>query len=333
MENTSEKIPSVAELNRDMEPYVIQASVGRNPRFGDKHKVLQFVHFTDVHHMLENWNRIVEYVNTYSEYIQFALHSGDYCGCSHTEYYCDLYGKGEPCVRPILNCLGGHDVIESYANQTSTPEETYPLCFPKENDWDAVFMPGEYSMNYYKDFPESNLRLIVLDQYFAGEKQDVWLREVLDDALEKGFHVVTSAHMCTHPIVKEEEGTFHTADDFFTLRPKAPESNADHIIAAFREKGGMHVCHLSGDLHTDHFGFTEHGVLQVVAPCATPNPVWSDGTRVRGTRTYDCFNVVAVDTDRKLLKLVRIGNQLDHYLRPRRAMCWDYGRGKLISNL
>jgi hypothetical protein len=45
----NEKILSVAELNRDVEPFVIQASAVRTMFFKDPFKPLQFVHFSDVH--------------------------------------------------------------------------------------------------------------------------------------------------------------------------------------------------------------------------------------------------------------------------------------------
>lgn len=340
MFSTSEQlpIPSVAELNRDMEPYVIQAAKGRNPLFEDPYQVLQFVHFTDIHHMLELWNRLIEYVNTYSDYIQFALHTGDYVGCSHTEYYCDLYGKGISCNRPLLNCVGNHDFVKSYAHPYSTPKETYEACFPKStDDWGVTFMEGEYKMNYYKDFPESNLRLIVLDYYFGGDAQLVWFEHLLEDARQKGMHVITAAHEMTQRMVEELDVPFQTYDDFWTAKRKTFDHleafGADRLIAEFKQKGGIHVCHLAGNEHTEYFGITERGVLNVIAPCGSYANHRSDCERVRGTRTYDCFNVVAVDTNVNVLKLIRIGNNVDPYLRTRKALCWDYKNGKMISSL
>jgi len=329
-------IPSIAELNQEMEPYIIQGAEGRNPLFKDPYKVLQFVHFTDIHHMLELWNRIMEYINVYSNYISFALHTGDYVGCSHTEYYCDLYGKGTPCVRPVLNCVGNHDNVKSYANHDCTAQETYDVCFPKSvEDWEVTFMEGDCTMNYHKEFPESNLRLIVLDYYFGGEAQKKWLKELLDDALEKGIHVITAAHEMTQRIIHEPDVSFRTYDDFWTVKNKTADHleslGVDQLIADFKKAGGIHVCHLAGNEHTEHFGFTERGVLNIVAPCGTWANHRNDCTRIRGTRTYDCFNVVAVDTNINVLKLIRIGNNVDPYLRTRKVLCWDYKKQKLIS--
>ena len=52
-------IPDVVELNRDMEHYVIKAASRRSEFFYDDYQPLTFVHFSDVHAMLELWNRVI----------------------------------------------------------------------------------------------------------------------------------------------------------------------------------------------------------------------------------------------------------------------------------
>ena len=85
---------NIVELNRDVEPLIVQGSASRTrffkSKFDDKFKPLQFVHFSDVHAVLDLWNRMVEYVNYYKDYIDFAIHTGDYCG-GNQEVYVDFY--------------------------------------------------------------------------------------------------------------------------------------------------------------------------------------------------------------------------------------------------
>ncbi|MFQ9147579.1 MAG: hypothetical protein ACLR5G_04660 [Eubacteriales bacterium] len=54
--------------------------------------------------------------------------------------------------------------------------------------------------------------------------------------------------------------------------------------------------------------------------------------RVRGTRTYDCFNYMAVDVNMGLLKIVRVGNNRDIFMRSQRSLCYDYLNRKIIFN-
>ena len=326
-----EDILSIMELNRDMESVMIQASAARTIFFKDQYEPLMFAHFSDVHAVPELWERIVAYMNHYSQWIPFALHTGDYCGGSQ-EQYVDFYNECLSCVNPILNCVGNHDTRESDAHPTSTKEVVHKLLFGNKDSWDVCFMPGEYSMTYYKDFPKSNLRLIVLDCYFDVPQQIAWLKDILEDGRQKGMHIITASHEITNPIVEKQNVTFQTLDNFESLSGNRARHPYDEVIAEFKADGGIHVCHLAGHEHSDMFGYTQRGVLNVVIECATSWPFWCDGKRIRGSRTYDCFNLVSVDVNQNLLKLVRVGNNADHYLRTKRVLCYDYTEKKVIFN-
>ena len=52
-------IPDIIEFNRDIEHYVIKSTSSRSEYFYNDYNPLTFVHFSDVHGMLELWNRIV----------------------------------------------------------------------------------------------------------------------------------------------------------------------------------------------------------------------------------------------------------------------------------
>lgn len=326
----AQQIPSIIELNRDVESLVIQASTGRSKFFEDAYKPLQFIHLTDVHARVELWTRMTQYMDHYRDYISFALHTGDYCNnCQRA--YTDLYAAAVSKSGPVLNCVGNHDTYIDPAGQGSDKKTTHSLLFNHTEGWDVNFMPGESSMTYYKDFPESNLRLVVLDCYYSEAEQLEWLFHVLEQAREKGLHVITAAHEPTAQVTQKMDVTFQTIEDFDRFGSHIQYA-FEKIIASFKQAGGIHVCHLAGHDHFDTFGYTDSGVLNVVASCATDWPHWCDGARVRGTKTYDCFNVVSVDVNLHQLKLVRVGNNADHYLRIKKALCFDYITGKVISN-
>lgn len=328
---------NIIELNRDMEPYIIQGTATRSyffkNKFKDEFKPIQFVHFSDVHAVLDLWNRVAEFINHYRDYISFGLHTGDYCGNNQT-LYADCYNYGTKCDRPIYNCVGNHDTLTSRKWIQGDKESVHRLLFaPMDDDaYNVNFMECDFSMTYYKDFPESNLRLIVLDLYYDIEAQCEWLREMLDDAKEKGLCVITAMHEPSNEIPNTFGVSFHTLNDFHSLVGDHPEKKFEPIISDFIKNGGCHICNLVGHEHHDLFGITAGGVLNVAVPSATNWDGWCDGKRIRGTRTYDCFNVVSVDANLGLLKLIRIGDQTDHYFRSKRTLCYDYINKKVISN-
>lgn len=328
---------NIIELNRDMEPYIIQGSASRTPffkkKFDDKFKPMQFVHFSDIHAVLDLWNRMVEFVNHYRDYIDFALHTGDYCG-NNQSLYADFYNYGTQCDRPIYNCVGNHDTIITPKWISNSKESAHKLLFAPMNDdsRNVNFMECDYSMTYYKDFPDSNVRMIVLDLYYDIELQCQWLKNILEDAIDKKLCVITASHEPLAEVNDTYGVTFHTKNDYPSIVGIHEQKPFEPIIAEFVAKGGTHICHLAGHEHHDLFGLTDAGILNSIVPSATNWNGWCDGKRIRGTRTYDCFNVVSVDVNLGLLKIARIGNNTDNFFRSQRALCYDYINKKIIYN-
>lgn len=330
---------SIIELNKDVESFVIQASASRTEffkqKFDDKCSVLQFLHFSDVHMRLDCWDRVIEYLNYYKDYISFALHTGDYCEDSQ-ERYNDLYGDGIKSERIVYNCIGNHDTnsVDQITRVRTITEKDKPhaLLFNHTEGWDVNYFDVKFPMSYYKDFPESNIRMIVLDCYYDIEEQKRQLAEILRDAREKGFYVITAMHELTGAIEESFGVTFNTINDYKGLLGKQRQRVYEQAIVDFVKDGGVHICHFAGHDHHDGFGITENGILNSIVPCATTWAGWSDGKRVEGTKTQDCFNIVSIDPNLKLLKIVRVGDNSDHFLREKRLLCFDYEKRKVIFN-
>jgi hypothetical protein len=342
---------NIVELNRDVEQFLIQATVPRSKgkfgeKFGDKYVPLAFAHTSDMHHVPEAWARMVEYVNYYRDYLSFAICTGDYCGLNHKSYT-DLYAAASHYERPFYNCVGNHDCCTGEGPWALGPKEsTYALLFNHpEHFADVTFMDCPHSMSFYKDFPESNLRFIVLDDYYHIEEARVWLRGLLEEAHERGLHVMTAQHEATNFITKPLDVTFQTLDPYveraiahepartWFVFDKAGRPLFEDVIVDFINAGGVFVCNIAGHSHVDMFGYTEAGVLNVVVPAGTMWDKNNDHKRVKGTKSQDCFNVVAGDADLGLVKLVRVGANVDHFLRRKTALCYDYINKKVISNL
>ena len=113
---------NIVEMNRDQE---------------DRYTPLQFVHLSDVHAVLDLWNRMVEFVNYYSDYISFAIHTGDYCG-NNQEQYVDCYGYGTKCKRPVYNCVGNHDTVITSQWLPHTKESAHKLLFNHSGAWEQT---------------------------------------------------------------------------------------------------------------------------------------------------------------------------------------------------
>lgn len=327
--NTQHYKNSIISLNKDVEPFVIQALKGRPAEFGGDNKILSFIHFTDIHARTKLWNRVVEYVNYYEEYIDFAIHTGDYASTNRATIE-NLYSKGNKCVKPILNVIGNHDTYDenmTIGDKTTTKQ----LSFTNADEWDVTFMDISDSMTYYKDYPNSKIRIIALDCYYDIDEQCDWLEFTLYDALSKGYHVITFAHELTHPIVNKLDTAFQTLDDFESYGGNITRTKFDKVISDWVADGGTHIVHLAGHEHTDMIGYTENGVLNMICATASANRSWCDADRVEGDKSFDCFNLVAVETTTGVFKIVRIGNNSDHYLREKKVFAYDYINKKILT--
>jgi hypothetical protein len=104
-------------------------------------------------------------------------------------------------------------------------------------------------------------------------------------------------------------------------------------INSFISQGGIHIVHLCGHIHSDQIGtLTDDGIFQIRTQMAADNTTWTDMVRKAGTKTYDCFNVIQIDRNLNMIKLVRIGCNTSDTLQPRTTLCYDYLNKKLISN-
>lgn len=321
---------NIVYLNKHIEPYIIQSTATKASELGTSLKPLTFIHFSDWHRVSALWKRICEYLNEYKDYIQFALHTGDYCENSQVDYT-DAYLLADT-KRPILNCVGNHDTYTDASYTKGSQESTYNLLFNHTDNWNVVFGDGSNTMYYYKDFADSEIRLIVLDNYYDIDNQKVWLQNKLNEAKSLGYAVITAMHEVSRPIVNKIQCSFQTLDNHESKGGNASVTQFDTIIKDFKDNGGVHIVNLCGHEHEDMIGFTSNGVLNLVVECATSWNGWTGGHRIKGTKTYDCFNVFSVEKDAGIFKVVRIGDNTDHYLRGKNVLVYDYINKKVISN-
>ena len=84
------------------------------------------------------------------------------------------------------------------------------------------------------------------------------------------------------------------------------------IDADFTNASGKFVCYLNGHTHRDYIGKSSRSTniqtnVCVTAACCTNYSQYDDLQRVAGQRSEDCFNVISIDTDRKKIRILRIG--------------------------
>ena len=318
----------IVEFNKDKEPCIIQNKAVRGIGYASDVPVVSFTHFSDIHRVQDLWNRAAIYTNKYQDYIDFAVMTGDYVSDNQTQYT-DLISNGVPFEVPLYMCVGNHDTYIDSDHERATKSATYNIVLASAPPQDATFMSGSYSMTYYFDYEESNVRFIVLDNYYDLDAQVTWLESVLADALTNHLAVVTFSHEPTGGITTPVDCTFTNIDvQSASWDVKVFETP----IASFISNGGEFIANFCGHYHRNYVGFTANEILNIVIPAATDYARHNDSDRVKETRTYDCFDIVGIDTNLKLIKVTRIGNNADHFLRPQNIFTYDYENKRVIAN-
>jgi hypothetical protein len=188
-------------------------------------------------------------------------------------------------------------------------------------------------MYYYKDFTAYNLRIIVLDYISWTADQLAWFTAVLADARTNGYHAMVAVHQ---PAILTEQDKFNGFDSW-DLKSNSSgniNSNAVSAVESFISAGGHFVCWLCGHDHADHFGKgTQEGVdadqLSIVIATSRIDATM-DMFRVSNDYTRDCFNVMAIDTQKSQIKLWRIGADYDRLLRHKGVLSYDYENNELL---
>ena len=304
--------------------------------------------FTDIHAFKTEFARYLRFNNAYANYISDALCLGDMVRDNFSQDF--TWWSQNKDAKNILITLGNHDAC-------SRPENVYVLqsaadCYnkyyaPLISNW-AVTHYTNGLCYYYKDYQTGSgntVRLIILDALHYTQDQHDWFVNLLSDSLNNSMAVVCAMHYIPLGNKTKIEGNFYNDDRGFTgidyganisgiENHNARLEQATIAIDNFKEAGGEFVAWMCGHQHYDTFGeVTVNGRKQVFlsfenAGCHNAH---GDGGRVEGTKSEDSFNFVTIDVHSKLVKVVRIGNNMSRFFKQRNYICYDYGNNVVVS--
>lgn len=293
---------------------------------------------TDIHADGVNLKRYLEFMNKYAEIITDKLCLGDMVADRFSDditYWDNIEGSEN-----IIRVIGNHDTWRDDMN-SPLPDKTLvynKYLDGKINNWGVVQPDNakELGLNYYyKDYANSKVRLIVIDDNYYTTEQNTWFINTLNGAKARGYHVLACEHQQSTKDLVSLGSNFESLD--FDYSKLVTRSGCDLRIQAvddFIGHGGVFIAWLSGDSHYDKFGVyngTNGKQLSLVFENAHCNSYWNDSERIKGTKSQDSFNIFSVDTESNLIRIVRVGNNADRYLRNKNHICYNYKTHKIIS--
>ena len=321
------------------------------------YKPLTLVHYSDIHGQKVCQNRINEFREFWKDYIDDTIQTGDLV----TSYWGDGSAFDEEIApadnpsRNILSVIGNHDVASKNGSDfvwhTYQGKQAYDRYIaPFIDYWGNVVQPEGASENgycfYYKDYPDSKIRLVVLDTFNNDDAyeafQQTWFAGVLADAISEGLSVIVASHfrIKCEALLKSP----------FTM-PWAAVENLDSsvcndpyipLVKEFIDNGGELVCWITGHSHYDAISKTseENGsqinicVNRAGAFGSKSTSLWETNSFINidfsDWKTFDCFNVMAVDTHYKFITLFRVGSNRDKMGRLIETCCIRYKTGEIL---
>ena len=310
--------------------------------------ILMLLHFSDLHGDRDNLLRIVSFKERYGDYIDDAIHTGDVVAnyLEDGNVMNDIKG-----AEKILNVVGNHDAWRRGEDfYYATQSETYDLLMrganpdsPFINNWGVVQDSDADSIGkcyYYKDYANAKVRMIILDCMHYDSAQNEWFVSRLGEAKDNSLSVVVVQHYPAQKGLTQTECTFNEYNkgivgyEDYSPRIERMNDMAYNAVDAFIANGGMFVCWVEGHTHGNYIGRTpsHEGQLQVIIENAGTNDRYNSSSRIKNTKSQDAFNIISIDTEGKLIKLVRIGQDRDRFLRHLGTLCYNYSTFELISN-
>lgn len=317
----------------DADDKVYQLTMRRNAHnseYASLPKVLNLLHFSDLHHHQSNLRDVINIGKQYSSLIDDIICTGDM-----VDYWADgdmSFWTNDDDATNIMTVIGNHDAKAERASskpnyQKYTMAECRLMYMSNLPSW-GVVAPSDATY-YYKDYLDAEIRLIVLDATLRDSDatgQLSWLTDILADAKLNDLSVVIAEHYePQNPTLIQSDFT-NDVHSPLTATWFSFDEAYQEVVQRFIEGDGEFICYIAGHQHTDYVCYNANYPDQpfFVVTCAYPDMRFTDQMRTEGTPTETCCNMIAFDTTTKAIKVLRFGAKSDYLLRPREYLVYNY---------
>lgn len=286
---------------------------------------LTLLHFSDLHSNTENLERITQFANDYHEHIADILDTGD----DMLDSYADdaTFFNNVPYGGKILRTIGNHDSAlhsgSTYTWDYYTAQQCYEKYFTCIATWGVTYT--ENLCYYYKDYADSGIRLIVTDCMHPTDAQYTWIENTLADAQTNSLDVVVAVH---YPVRGTKiDCSFSDSNAIVVASAQTFITNLVQKVDAFISGGGTFVTYLCGHMHRDSIGFAGGATNRQLVIMVDCSKIYHthDTDRTRGEKSQDSFNIVSIDKNLKLVKVIKVGANRGHTMREKGLCTLRYG--------
>jgi predicted phosphodiesterase len=304
-------------------------------------------HISDIHGNWANVSRFLEFCNYYSDYIDEKIQTGDLVRQYYTNSisgYTTIEG-----AENIIGVIGNHDTYHSGGTwaQHAGLDAYNKFIAPFISNWNVV-QPANAAVDgkcyFYKDYTTQSLRLIFTDGMGWNADQNTWLADTLEDARTNEYDVMIVTHFAgNNPVATKDDPAFDipTANwqTTYTIGTSASQiygynanlyqmmDRVDEFITA----GGVFVGYLQGHYHKDFVAKVHRYPNQMIYSIggSLMEPV-GDYDHETGTKMQDEFEIVGIDTYSKVIKLFKVGANIDRFGTVKNSIAVKYDTATIL---
>lgn len=306
---------------------------------------LTLVHFSDIHADTGALKRIIAGSDKIGASVDDVICTGDICGNAGGSIESWWDSK-------VLTCIGNHDSatysggIYNWTGVSMAQRDTWYIE-PFENNWGIVHTAG--TSYYYKDYDDSKVRLIVMDSMLYNDNgseataQTAWLDGLLAETLDStddayGYHVLIAIHSPHGGAVAEECSFSRYGQTAYSAGSdcNTPQAVIDAVGAKI-SAGVKFIGYLCGHTHQDNIwdadGDGKQLMYCITCAAVAQTAQWQNSDQYRNMFA-DAYNIVTIDTENNLIKIVRGGGaDMDDHMRARKAICFNYSTGEKVGEV
>lgn len=338
--NPTEKPTDILSLNPDVRDELLQAKRPMNLSVNEylsNTQPLVLLWFSDIHADTTELERTIQLRDEYVSMLDDTICTGDMVQLRASDgmsFWYDTEGTED-----ILMVVGNHDALAAstgydWTNLLTEQEQYNRYIAPNVAKWGVQYTSGK--TYYYKDYTAKKVRIIALNCMLTGNDdtaQQAWLESTLASARTSGLSVVIMAHYhlfanksrlsCNFSPIDNGEGSAFVTDAY------------ENLVQTFINDGGEFICYLAGHVHHDCIlksnANTNQLCVEIDALSRYYGNQYSDLQRTDGVKAQDLINLIVFDTNSKAIKIIRVGANMDHYIRQRNGITIKYLTGDVIS--
>lgn len=318
------------------------------------HDLTTIAHISDLHEDVDRFKAFAEFCRKNNNVIDHAVCTGDYVNPANMTKLQNMISS----VKDIYNInftVGNH---EKYADRVSATDAQIKSAMGLSSLYYAKDLSSKLKLIVLDQYDTPTTSLRNHDVHYS-QTQINWLITQLKSATSSGRAVVIAFHRPESIPPENDKGFYQRYHQWKTLTNYyCSGTPVEDIVEAWRTKSSINktytytdssetisvnetftgnntfVAYICGHLHGDFVGYSSAHpnqlVLNITTGCCTAYNTTtvnyggdvSDLPRIPNTYTENAFNVYGIDLVNKMVKIVRIGSDLNDLMEERQIACF-----------